>query len=133
MSRPALDSPFHRQLPDEFLKKDADNPHVATSKRSFDTRIPSSAYFLGTNIYRLLNEKIRSVRPLRKVTRMPLSRVFRFVLPGALFALSASGIARAQFSEIGSIFEIDPAVALNGFALLAGAIVVLFEVYRSRP
>ena len=64
---------------------------------------------------------------------MSLSRVSRLAVPGAFFALSAVGIAHAQFSEIASIFEIDPAVALNGFALLAGGIVLLFEVYRSRP
>jgi len=47
--------------------------------------------------------------------------------------LGFSGIAHAQSSEISSIFEIDPAVALNGFAVLSGAIVLLFETYRSRP
>jgi hypothetical protein len=64
---------------------------------------------------------------------MPFSRVFRLVLPAALLAFGVSGIARAQSSEFASILEIDPAVALNGFAVLAGAIILLFEVYRSRP
>ncbi len=64
---------------------------------------------------------------------MSLPRAIRFALPGILFTLSFGGIAQAQCSECGSIFEIDPALALNGFALLSGAIVVLFETYRSRP
>jgi hypothetical protein len=64
---------------------------------------------------------------------MSLPRAIRFALLGALLTLSFSGIARAQSSELGSIFEIDPALALNGFALLSGAIVLLFEAYRSRP
>jgi hypothetical protein len=64
---------------------------------------------------------------------MSASRVLRFVLSGTLIALGVTGVARAQSSELASIFEIDPAVALNGFALFAGAIVVLFEAYRSRP
>ncbi|HLI82257.1 MAG TPA: hypothetical protein VKV03_19855 [Candidatus Binataceae bacterium] len=51
----------------------------------------------------------------------------------ALFVLGYSGIALAQSFELGSIFDIDPTVALNGFALLSGAIVLLFESYRSRP
>lgn len=49
-----------------------------------------------------------------------------------LLALSFSHLAHAQSSEFTSIFEVDPAVALNGFAILAAAIVVLFEVFRSR-
>ena len=64
---------------------------------------------------------------------MSLFRVLKLVLPGAFIALSVSGVARAQSSELASIFEIDPAVALNGFALVSGAIVLLFEIYRSRP
>lgn len=64
---------------------------------------------------------------------MSLPRIVRFALPAALFMLGFSGIAHAQSSEISSIFEIDPAVALNGFAVLSGAIVLLFETYRSRP
>jgi hypothetical protein len=64
---------------------------------------------------------------------MSLPRAIRFALLGTLFTLSFGGIAHAQCSECGSIFEIDPALALNGFALLSGAIVVLFETYRSRP
>ena len=64
---------------------------------------------------------------------MSLFRVLRRVLPGVLIALSITGVARAQCSGC-SIFEIDPAAAaLNGFALLSGAIVLLFETYRSRP
>ena len=50
-----------------------------------------------------------------------------------LFVLGFSGIAHAQSFQLGSIFEIDPTIALNGFALLSGAIVLLFETYRSRP
>jgi hypothetical protein len=64
---------------------------------------------------------------------MSLFRVLRLVLRGAFIALSVNGVARGQSSECGSIFEIDPVVALNGFALLSGAIVLLFEIYRSRP
>jgi hypothetical protein len=55
------------------------------------------------------------------------------VLACAFIALSLGGIARAQSPEPSSFFEIDPMVALNGFAVLAGAIVLLFEVYRKRP
>jgi hypothetical protein len=36
-------------------------------------------------------------------------------------------------SLVRAFFELDPALALNGFALLAGAIVLLFETCRSRP
>lgn len=43
------------------------------------------------------------------------------------------GVARAQSVEITSIFEVDPTLALNGFAVFAGAIVLLFETCRSRP
>jgi hypothetical protein len=64
---------------------------------------------------------------------MSLPRAIRCALLCALLTLSFSGVARAQCSECGSIFEIDPALALNGFALLSGAIVLLFEAYRSRP
>jgi hypothetical protein len=64
---------------------------------------------------------------------MSSSRMLKLVLSSTLIALSVTGVARAQSSELASIFEIDPAVALNGFALFAGAIVVLFEAYRSRP
>ena len=65
--------------------------------------------------------------------RMSRPRLIKLVLPGALLALSFGGVARAQCSGCGSIFEIDPAAALNGFALLSGAIVLLFEACRSRP
>ena len=47
--------------------------------------------------------------------------------------VTLGGIARAQSLEIPSIFEVDPTLALNGFAVLAGAIVLLFETCRSRP
>ena len=60
-------------------------------------------------------------------------RVSRFALAIVFLALSFGGLARAQLSELTSIFEIDPTVALNGFAFLSAAIVLLFEVYRSRP
>jgi len=59
-------------------------------------------------------------------------RSVRRLVPAVLFALSLTGIAHAQSPEA-SIFEIDPAVALNGFAVLSGAIVLLFETYRSKP
>ncbi len=61
----------------------------------------------------------------------PFRRLRRLLLAG-VFVLSVGGIAHAQSSE-SSIFEIDPAIALNGFAVLSGAIVLLFETYRSRP
>ena len=61
------------------------------------------------------------------------SRMLRPLLPALLFAIGLGGVAHAQSSELTSIFEIDPALALHGFALLSGAIVLLFEVYRSRP
>lgn len=64
---------------------------------------------------------------------MSLFQQLRRALPVAILLLSFGGVACAQSSELSSIFEIDPAVALNGFAVLAGAIVLLFEAYRSRP
>jgi hypothetical protein len=60
-------------------------------------------------------------------------RIIRFALIVALLVASFGGAASAQTPAIGSVFEIDPAFALNGFALLSGAIVLLFETYRSRP
>lgn len=59
--------------------------------------------------------------------------MLRLALPAAIVVLGLSTVVRAQTSELASVFEMDPAVALHGFALLSGAIVVLFEVYRSRP
>jgi hypothetical protein len=64
---------------------------------------------------------------------MTPARSLRFLTAGILFVLGFSGIVFAQSFQLGSIFEIDPTVALNGFALLSGAIVLLFETYRSRP
>ena len=64
--------------------------------------------------------------------RMTVIRTLRLVLLAALIALSSSHLAHAESSEFSSILELDPAVALNGFAILAAAIVVLFEVFRSR-
>lgn len=68
-----------------------------------------------------------------KSLKILTSRILGLLLPGLLFAVALGGVAHAQSSELASIFEIDPAVALHGFALLAGAIVLLFEAYRSRP
>ncbi len=68
-----------------------------------------------------------------KSAKMSLLRAIRFASVSALFILCFVGMAHAQLSEIGSIFEVDPTIALNGFALLSGAIVLLFETYRSRP
>jgi hypothetical protein len=65
--------------------------------------------------------------------RSRLLRILRPALPTALIVLSFTTIARAQTPELASFFEMDPAVALHGFALLSGAIVLLFEAYRSRP
>jgi len=59
-------------------------------------------------------------------------RGLRRLVPAVIIALSVAGIANAQESGA-SIFEIDPALALNGFAVFSGAIVLLFETYRSRP
>jgi len=64
---------------------------------------------------------------------MSLSRVGWFSVACAILTLGLSGIARAQSAEYGSIFTIDPTVALNGFAVLAGGIVLLFNGFRSRP
>jgi hypothetical protein len=61
------------------------------------------------------------------------SRFARFATLTVILVLVVTGVARAQTPELASIFEIDPALALNGFAVFAGAIVLLFEVYRSRP
>jgi hypothetical protein len=64
---------------------------------------------------------------------MSLARAIRFAVLSTLLMLSFSGVALAQCSECGSIMELDPALALNGFALISGAIVLLFETYRSKP
>jgi hypothetical protein len=64
---------------------------------------------------------------------MSLFRTFRLTLICVVLALSWTAVAHAQCSDCESIFEIDPAIALNGFAVLSGAIVLLFETYRSRP
>ena len=64
---------------------------------------------------------------------MSLPHIIRLALSSALLMLIFIGVAHAQSLELSSIFEIDPAVALNGFAIFSGAIVVLFETYRSRP
>ena len=64
---------------------------------------------------------------------MTLVRAIRLAVVCAVFVLSFIAVAHAQSSELGSIFEVDPTFALNGFALLSGAIVLLFETYRSRP
>ena len=64
---------------------------------------------------------------------MSLFRGLRPMIFGAIIALGIKGVARAQCADCGSFFEVDPAVSLNGFAVLSGAIVLLFEAYRSRP
>ena len=46
--------------------------------------------------------------------------------------VQVSHLATAQCSECRSIFEIDQAVALNAFAVLSGAIVLLFKSCGSR-
>ena len=61
------------------------------------------------------------------------ARALRFLTASLLFVFGCSGIAMAQSFELASIFDIDPTFALNGFALLSGVIVLLFETYRSRP
>jgi len=72
------------------------------------------------------------LRSTRSSARLALFRTFRMIFPAVLIALSVSGVGHAQSSEVSPIFEIDPAIALNGFAILAAAIVVLFEFFRSR-
>jgi len=62
---------------------------------------------------------------------MSLYPVIRVAFLYATLSLGIGGVALAQCSDCSSIFEIDPAVALNGFALLSGAIALLFETYRS--
>lgn len=64
---------------------------------------------------------------------MTISRPLRYAFAAGSLALALSGVAAAQSSEITSIFEVDPTLALNGFAVFAGAIVLLFESFRSRP
>ena len=64
---------------------------------------------------------------------MTISRVLRYASAATLITLALSGIAAAQSSEFTSIFEVDPTLALNGFAVFTGAIVLLFESIRSRP
>ena len=51
-----------------------------------------------------------------------------FLWAALLFCLS--GVALGQWS---GMIDLDPAVALNVFALLSGAIVLLFEICRSLP
>jgi len=55
------------------------------------------------------------------------------VLLSATLWFSLSHLAIGQCSEYCSIVEIDPAVALNAFAVLSGAIVLLFKSCGSRP
>lgn len=64
---------------------------------------------------------------------MNFPRLFRYAFAVALLMLAMCGAAAAQASELTSLFEVDPVLALNGFAVFTGAIVLLFEAYRSRP
>ena len=64
---------------------------------------------------------------------MTTSRALRYGLAVGFLTLALGGVAAAQSFEITSIFEVDPILALNGFAVFAGAIVLLFEAVRSRP
>ena len=64
---------------------------------------------------------------------MSLSRLGLLSVSCAILTLGLSGIARAQSAEYGSMLTIDPTMALNGFAILAGGIVLLFNGFRSRP
>jgi hypothetical protein len=64
---------------------------------------------------------------------MSLSRLGLLSVSCAILTLGLSGIARAQSAEYGSMLTIDPTIALNGFAILAGGIVLLFNGFRSRP
>jgi hypothetical protein len=68
-----------------------------------------------------------------KSLKIFVGRALRLMPLGLVLAIGSVGRAHAQSSELTSIFEIDPAIALHGFALLSGAIILLFEAYRSRP
>jgi hypothetical protein len=64
---------------------------------------------------------------------MSLYRTIRVAFVCAMLSLGFGGVALGQCLECGSIFAIDPAIALNGFALLSGVIALLFSTCRSRP
>ncbi len=65
--------------------------------------------------------------------QMSLYRTIRVAFLCAMLSLGFGGVALAQYLECSSIFAIDPAIALNGFALLSGVIALLFGTCRSRP
>jgi hypothetical protein len=62
-----------------------------------------------------------------------ISRCAYFAAVVIVIMLALGGAARAQSLELTSIFEVDPTLALNGFAVFAVAIVLLIETCRSRP
>jgi hypothetical protein len=62
-----------------------------------------------------------------------MSRPAYFAAMVIVMIVALGGVARAQSLEFTSIFEVDPTLALNGFAVFTGAIVLLFEACRSRP
>jgi hypothetical protein len=64
---------------------------------------------------------------------MSLSRAITIAFLCAALAISFSAVALGRCTECTSIFEVDPAVALSGFALFSGVVALLFETYRSRP
>ena len=63
---------------------------------------------------------------------MSLSRIGLFSALCAILILGLNAVARAQSAEYGEMVSIDPTFALNGFAVLAGGIVLLFNGFRSR-
>ena len=71
-----------------------------------------------------------SLRSSSKSTRMePFSTVgAAFLCAVLLFCLG--GVALGQWSRM---IDLDPTVALNVFALLSGAVALLFEICRSLP
>jgi hypothetical protein len=62
-----------------------------------------------------------------------ISRRAYFAAVIVVMIVALGGVARAQSLELTSIFEVDPTLALNGFAVFAVAIVLLIETCRSRP
>ena len=64
---------------------------------------------------------------------MRASRFAYYATVVFVLVVALAGIARAQSIELASFFEVDPTLALHGFAVFSGAIVLLFETCRSRP
>lgn len=71
-----------------------------------------------------------SLRPSSKITRMAL---FSRVGVASLWAASLFCLCGVALGQSSRMIDLDPTVALNVFALLSGAMALLFETCRSLP